>query len=75
VLPGYEPDPSIAPEPIPGAKRPPKQRRGGYQSRGRNGNGSSRPSRSKRGERPKSAPVLNKRSSNAAVSKDSRKRA
>ena len=28
VIPGYEPDPSIAPEPIPGVKRPPKQRRG-----------------------------------------------
>lgn len=29
IVPGYEPDPSIAPEPIPGVKRAPKHRRGG----------------------------------------------
>ncbi|MDB9527594.1 DEAD/DEAH box helicase [Oscillatoria sp. CS-180] len=81
VIPGYEPDPSIAPEPIPGAKRPGnKQRRGGGRYQARNGNArrsdgySRRPSRSKRGGKPTAAPIL-KKASNAAAGKDDRKRA
>jgi len=83
VIPGYEPDPEIAPEPIPGAKRPPKRGGGGggrYQSRNRyrsNRSGDSsgdRPARPSRNKRPKPAPSVNKRSS-SGVAKDDRKRA
>ncbi|MEL6397794.1 MAG: DEAD/DEAH box helicase [Cyanobacteria bacterium J06626_4] len=77
VIPGYEPDPSIAPEPIPGAKRPPRGRSGGGRysrgsgSRRSDGGYSSRPSRSKRGPNSTTPPVLKKASS----ARESRERA
>ena len=80
VVPGYEPDPSIAPEPIPGAKRPPNQRRrGGYRSsrntpRRSEGGYKGRPSSSNSWKKAASAPVI-KKSSKAISSKDGRKRA
>lgn len=80
VIPGYEPDPSIAPEPIPGAKRPPKPRRGRRYSsppRGRNaerGSSDQRRAVSGRGRRSGSRPLVEKPSS-PAFSKDDRRRA
>ncbi|MGD1931052.1 MAG: DEAD/DEAH box helicase [Leptolyngbyaceae cyanobacterium] len=78
VIPGYEPDPSIAPEPIPGAKRPPRGRSGGGGRYSRGGGSrrsdsgySSRPSRSKRGPNATTPPVLKKASS----ARESRERA
>ena len=77
VIPGYEPDPTIAPEPIPGAKRPPHGRGGGGRysrgggSRRSDGGYGGRPSRSKRGKNPITPPVLKKASS----SRDNRERA
>ncbi|MGF1458918.1 MAG: DEAD/DEAH box helicase [Leptolyngbyaceae cyanobacterium] len=74
VIPGYEPDPTIEPQPIPGAKRP-SNRRGG----GRSGNrGPARRSDRGRRSRPsgssnrsKSAPIT-KRASNSKPAKSSR---
>ena len=82
VIPGYEPDPTIAPEPIPGAKQPPKhRRRGGYPGRpkivhrDRVGHDERRPRLAGSG-RPTTVPVIRKRSNAAAAaSKDLRKRA
>ena len=81
VIPGYEPDPTIAPEPIPGAKRPPhggrggggggRYSRGGGGSRRSDGGYRGRPSRSKRGQNATTPPVLKKASS----ARDSRERA
>ncbi|NER78806.1 MAG: DEAD/DEAH box helicase [Leptolyngbya sp. SIO1D8] len=79
VLPGYEPDPTIAPEPIPGAKRAPRQQRGRrYQSHSRSRNTErasydGRRSRPGRGGRSTPAPIIHKRSS--AASEDTHKRA
>lgn len=84
VIPGYEPDPSIEPQPIPGAKRPGNQRRrgggGGYRSR--NGGGrrsqSDRPKRSSHSNSWKKstpAPVIKKASKAASSSSDRRRRA
>lgn len=80
VIPGYEPDPTISPEPIPGSKRPLKQqRRGRNNHRPRSGNRErtsredNRP-RLNQGGRPTAVPVVRKRSTNSA-SKVTRKRA
>ena len=79
VIPGYEPDPSIAPEPIPGVKRPPRQSRGRrYPDRYR---GSDRtPSKGKRSRpegggsrRPTPAPL--RKRSRTVSSEDTRQRA
>jgi ATP-dependent RNA helicase RhlE len=82
VIPGYEPDPSIEPEPIPGAKRPSKQRRrsgGGYRSRNNNARRSEngykgRSSRSKSWNKSTPSPVI-KKSSKATNTSDGRQRA
>ncbi|MEM6517768.1 MAG: DEAD/DEAH box helicase [Cyanobacteria bacterium P01_C01_bin.70] len=86
VVPGYEPDPKIEPQPIPGAKRPPKRRSGSggkrYSLRGgpsrRSGNGgvgdrgrSARPRRHRRA----SSPSLVKKASGSSSGKPSRQRA
>lgn len=77
VLPGYEPDPNIAPEPIPGAKRPPKQRRGRRysSSRPKRGGGNNPGNRSggegRRGPTP--API--RKGNRAASSSETRQRA
>lgn len=81
VIPGYEPDLTIAPQPIPGAKRPSKQRRDRpYQGRS-NSRNTERTSRDGRRSRPGSsgrstpAPIINKRSSASTNSDNGRKRA
>lgn len=81
VVPGYEPDPSIAPEPIPGVKRASKSRRGGgrYPSRSKSRNldrtgSDNRRSRPITKGRPSAANTLRKRSS-AVPSDELRKRA
>ncbi|MGF1521389.1 MAG: DEAD/DEAH box helicase [Leptolyngbyaceae cyanobacterium] len=79
VIPGYEPDPSIAPEPIPGVKRPPRQRRGRrYPDRYKSRNADRTPPRGRRarGEgsnRPTPAPL--RKRSRTASSEDTRQRA
>ncbi|MEM0979407.1 MAG: DEAD/DEAH box helicase [Cyanobacteria bacterium P01_H01_bin.58] len=81
VIPGYEPDPSIAPEPIPGAKRPPKSRRGGGRrypapSRRRSAErGNSEDRRSMPSRRSGSTSVVDKPSSRPRLARDSRRRA
>lgn len=85
VIPGYEPDPSIEPEPIPGAKRPnSKQRRGGRRYSSRNGHSprrnegghGERPSRSgRRSKTTAPAPILKKASKAATSSEGNRRRA
>lgn len=80
VVPGYEPDPSIAPEPIPGAKRPPRQRRGKgrYQPRSKN-RGSDRAGRdgypNQSGAPRRSAANTLRKRSRSATPDDSRQRA
>jgi ATP-dependent RNA helicase RhlE len=70
IVPGYEPDPSIEPQPIPGAKRP-SNRRGPSKSYSRNGQsrryggggrnqGRSSAPNARRGGKSLPAPVLNK---------------
>ena len=78
VVPGYEPDPSIAPEPIPGVKRPPRQRRGRrypdrYKPRNTDRTVSKRRSHADGSRRPTPAP-LRKRSRSASA-EDTRQRA
>lgn len=80
VIPGYEPDPSIEAQPIPGAKRP-SNRRGGsksYSSRGgssRRSGGSNqrRSSDSPRSRKSRPSPVIKKGARSASA--DSRQRA
>ncbi|MEM9002873.1 MAG: DEAD/DEAH box helicase [Cyanobacteria bacterium P01_F01_bin.86] len=75
VIPGYEPDPSIAPEPIPGVKRPPRQRRGRrYPDRYNRSAPSGRRPRGEGSSRPTPAP-LRKRHRTAASSENTRQRA
>jgi ATP-dependent RNA helicase RhlE len=81
IVPGYEPDPSIEPEPIPGAKRPakPGRRGGGYRSRNQRprhseGGYPDRPSRSNSWKQSSAAPIRKKPSKSTAP-KDSRRHA
>ncbi|MGD1860140.1 MAG: DEAD/DEAH box helicase [Leptolyngbyaceae cyanobacterium] len=84
VIPGYEPDPTIEPQPIPGAKRPAKRRSGGgkrYSSRGgpsrRSGNMSGDRNRSARPQRRRRATPTSgvKKASGSASGGASRQRA
>jgi len=80
VIPGYEPDLSIEPQPIPGAKRPARGGRNkSYSTRsgGQRRSGGRNQSRSAGGKRPGSSspsPVLKKRAGSTSA-KDSRQRA
>ncbi|MBE7386241.1 MAG: DEAD/DEAH box helicase [Leptolyngbya sp. SIO1E4] len=80
VIPGYEPDPTIAPKPIPGVKRSPRQgQRRRYQGRPHSRNTerashNGRRSRPNGSRQPAPAPVIRKQS-DAAAAKSTRKRA